>query len=163
MNSYKIEIVFENEALNNRERILRAVIAAQKKKISKQKKQISYFKKRQKLIKEENKNIIKKLAIKTENIDRHENFHKTLEKSFKNKESCEFCFGPFYRPKTFNLNCGCAVRKSCFLDRDDRIDNNSCTGCLAPINIARFNLSRLIILLIFVIRLFCDFQKFANL
>ena len=44
MNSYKIEIVFENEASNNPERILRAVIAAQKKKISKQKKTNFLFK-----------------------------------------------------------------------------------------------------------------------
>ena len=56
-----------------------------------------------------------------------------LNKEFNESESCDFCYGPYYHPKTAKLNCGCIACLNCFLDRKDRLDNGRCNGCLVDI------------------------------
>ena len=132
----KIEIVDEFMHVQDSQEIqdLKKNLNKLEKQFSDLKKQDKRNRKRLRDLKKELRNSKKR---KTEDFSQFEKFHRKLDKEFTSSEECEFCYGPSYRPKTMNLNCGCFACKDCFLERGDRIDKNLCNGCLAPITTSR--------------------------
>ena len=89
----------------------------------------NYYKKKLEAVEKELQKL-KEKAVEYELINKR--FSK-IDAEFTSSETCEFCYGPKYSPKTAKLNCGCSCCTDCFLDRSDRLDSGRCNGCLVDI------------------------------